>query len=242
MTAYSMGVAPATAALLFPPVILRPPRLTITPATAPATGQARLRRGIYTAVELSALESEFLTFAGLVRIGTPSVVRLWNGIGDLVTVNSAFDPDASVWMGAARLIDMPTFQALWNGLAERITVTLTGVTDDMRSLVYDEAADVRGAVVRLGIAILDNDWQQIGPVRWLRRGRCDVLETDNRPGERERIKTISLSLGSQLTGRRVPGSGAYTNADQQARPGSSTDRFCERTPLMTGNLVIKWPA
>ncbi len=195
----------------------------------------------YTVDEVSALESEFCSFAGLLRVATPVPVRLWTGIGDFPVVNSAFDPDGSIFKGAGRLIDLPAFERVWNGLAERVTITLSGVSDDMKAIAYEEADDVRGAVVRLGITVLDGDWQQLGHVRWLRRGRVDVIETENRAGERERIKTISFSLGSQLTGRKVPGSGTWTNADQQSRPGSETDRFCERTPLMTETTVIRWP-
>jgi len=194
----------------------------------------------YTDDEKAALESSFCSLAGLVRVATPEPVRLWTGVGDFPITGSAFDPDGSIFVGS-RLINLPTFQRMWNGLAERITLTLTGVTDDMRAAAYDDADDIRGAIVRLGITVLDRDWQQIGPVHWLRKGRVDVIETDNKPGERERIKTISFSIGSALTGRRIPGSGVWTNADQQSRPGSGDDRFCERTPLMTQQTEVKWP-
>jgi hypothetical protein len=194
----------------------------------------------YTAEEKAALEGPWCSYIGLTRIATPVPVHLWTGLGDLPVTGSAFDPDGTVYTGS-RLIDLPAFQRIWNGLAERIDITLTGVTDDMRSLVYEDADDIRGAVVRLGFAVLDADYAQIGPVRWLRRGRVDQIETSNRPGERERIKTISFSLGSQLTGRQIPLSGVYTNQDQQSRPGSEDDRFCERTPLMTQNSVMRWP-
>lgn len=196
----------------------------------------------YTAEEKAALEAEFVSFAGLVRVATPDPLRIWTGVGDIAIDDNAFDPDGTIFKGAGRLIDLPAFQRMYNGLAERVTVTLTGVTDEMRDIAYEEADDVRGAVLRLGFVTLDSDWQQIGPVRWMRRGRVDVIETENRPGERERIKTISFSIGSQLTGRRIPGSGVYTNADQQSRPGSEDDRFCERTSLHTAQFVIKWPS
>jgi hypothetical protein len=195
----------------------------------------------YTPAEKAALESEFCSFAGLVRVATPTPVRLWTGVGDFAVNDSAFDPPGAIFKGASRLIDLPAFQRMWNGLAERVTITLNGVTDDMRTLAYDEAYDVRGAAVRLALVILGGDWEQIGPPRWLRRGRVDTIETENIAGERERIKTIKFSLGSQMTGRRVPGSGTYTNADQQSRPGSEDDRFCERTSLMSAQTVIKWP-
>jgi hypothetical protein len=195
----------------------------------------------YTADEIASLESEFTKFVGFIRIATPIPVHLWTGgPGDFPIMDSAFDPDGTLYKGS-RVLDVPTFERIWNGLAERITVTLTGVTDDMRDAVYEEADDVRGAIVRMGFSVLDGDWQQLGPVRWLRRGRVDVIETHNTPGQRERIKTIAFSLGSQLTGRRVPGSGSWTNGDQKSRPGSDDDRFCERTSMMTQTTEIVWP-
>jgi hypothetical protein len=196
----------------------------------------------YSNEEKAALEGEICSFAGLIRVATADPARLWTGIGDFPVVNSTFDPDGAIFKGAGQLINLPAFERIWNGLAERVTITLSGVSDDIRALAYAEADDVRGAIVRMGLCILDGDWQQLGPVRWLRRGRVDVIETENKPGERERIKTISFSLGSQLTGRKIPGAGTWTNADQQSRPGSEDDRFCERTPLMTQNSVVAWPS
>lgn len=196
----------------------------------------------YTSDEQAALEGEFLSFAGLIRVATPDPLRLWTGVGDIGITGSAFDPDGSVFQGAGRLIDLPAFQRMWNGLAERITVTLECVSDEMRAILYDEADDYRGAIVRLGLVIFDQNWAQIGDVHWARRGRVDMIETAIWPGERELIKTIGFSIGSQLTGRKVPGSGSYTSADQQSRPGSEDDRFCERTPLMTEQLQVRWPA
>lgn len=196
----------------------------------------------WTADEITALRGGHLSWSGLVRIATPSPVRLWCGVGDLRVVNSAFDADNTLYLGAHHLITFPQFQALWNGLAERVVVTLDGVTDEMRTLAYDEADDVIGAIVRLAIILFDTDYQQVGKIRWSRRGRCDVIETSNRPGRLGgRIKSISLSLGSQMTGRVVPGQGMWTLADQQSRPGSSTDLFFERTITESQERTIKWP-
>lgn len=194
----------------------------------------------YEADEIAQLEGPFCSFAGLVRVGTPDPLRLWTGIGDFPVDDSAFDPDGSVFKGS-RLVDLPSFIRIWNGLSERIDVLLDGVSDEMRDRVYEEADDIRGAHLRMAIVVLGANYEQVGPPRWLRRGRVDVIETDNQAAGRERIKTIKFSLGSQLTGRMVPGSGVYTNADQQSRPGSEDDRFCERTPGMTQQKTIRWP-
>lgn len=200
-----------------------------------------MTRIVYSAGEKTILESGSCRYAGLVRVDTPDPVRLWTGVGDLPVDDSTFDADGAIYQGGGRLIDLPGFQRLINGIAERVTFTLNNITDDMRTLVYDIAPDVHGAAVRFGLVIFDADWAQVGPVRWLKRGRIDTIETVNEPdGKGNRVKSIELSAGSFFTGRKVPGSGTWTNADQQSRPGSEDDRFCERTPLMT-QAVKKWP-
>lgn len=200
-----------------------------------------MTRIVYSAEEIAILEGGSCRYAGLVRVDTTAPVRLWTGVGDLPVNASTFDPDGTTYQGGGRLIDLPNFQRLINGIAERITFTLNGVTDDMRQMVYEDAAEVRGAAVRLGLAIFDGTWVQVGPVRWLKRGRIDTIETINdSDGKGGRIKSIEFSVGSAFTGRKVRGSGTWTNADQQSRPGSEDDRFCERTPLMTA-ATKKWP-
>jgi hypothetical protein len=196
----------------------------------------------WTTAEKEALEGRVIQLGGLVRVATPVPVRLWSGIGDLPVTGSAFDADGTIYKGGGRLISLPAFQRLWNGLAERIDIDLIAVTDDMWSAVYEEADDIRGARLRLGIVLFDENYAQIGSIKWARRGTVDVIRTSNKPGKNERVKTISFSLGSQFTGRRNPGAGAWTNADQRSRPGSEDDRACERTSLMTVNSVKEWPA
>ena len=196
---------------------------------------------VYTADEKSALESGTCIYGGLVRVATPTPVRMWTGIGDLPVDDSTFDADGAIYKGSGRLINLPTFQRLINGIAERVTFTLNNITDDMRALAYEEAEDVRGSAVRLGLVIFNTEFAQIGPVRWMKSGRIDTIETRNDPdGQGNRIKSIEFSVGSFFTGRKVPGSGTWTNADQQARTGSSTDRFCEWTPSLI-TTTKSWP-
>jgi hypothetical protein len=203
-----------------------------------ATASSRI---VYSNTEKLILEGGACRYAGLIRIATPTPVRLWTGPGDLPVDNSNFDADGAIYQGAGRLIGLPEFQRLINGIAERVSVTLNGVTDDMRAIVYDLADDVHFAAVRLGLVIFDDAWAQVGPVRWLKRGRIDTIETDNRPGPgATRLKSIELSVGSFFTGRKVGGQGTWTNADQQSRSGSSDDRFCERTPLLN-HWEKSWP-
>lgn len=197
---------------------------------------------VYTDAEKAILGSGRCSFVGLVRVATPSPVRLWTGTGSFLVNDNAFDPDDTEYLGGARLISLPSFQRMFNGLAERIVYTLSGVSQEMRDLATEEADDIRGAIVRMGIMVIGPDWAQVGPVRWLRRGRIDVIETSNEPGEDgERIRTIEFSVGSYLTGRKIPGSGVWTTADQNSRPGSEDDRFFDRMPLMD-DLVKRWPA
>jgi hypothetical protein len=196
----------------------------------------------YSADEKAALQSGRCSLIGLVRIATPVPVRLWTGTGDFPILDSAFDVDGDAFKGGARLISMPAFQTMFNGLAERIVVTLSGVTQEMRDLAATEAADIRGAIFRLGIALLDENFAQLGSARWLRRGRIDVISSNSQSQDNgERVRTLEFSIGSLMTGRKVPGSGVYTHADQTSRPGSEDDRGLERMTLMA-NATMRWPS
>jgi hypothetical protein len=191
--------------------------------------------------QIAILDSGRFRLGGLVRVATPSPVRLWTGIGDLPIVDSAFDADNDIYKGGPRLITMPAFQRMFNGLAERITISLNGVSPAMRDLAYDERADIKGAIFRLGLVILDDDYQQEGDVQWLRRGRIDVIEISSDAGNNgERIRTLEFSVGSFFTGRKELQPGTWTQADQQSRPGSEDDRFCEWTSMLFGEK--RWPS
>lgn len=197
---------------------------------------------VYTDEEKAILASGSCSFAGLVRIGSGlDVSRIWTGVGDIVIDRSTYDFDGTTYNGAGRLIDLPAFQRMVNGIAERVTYKMNNVTDAMRSLAYDNPGLIKDAPVRLGLVVLDSSWQQVGDVRWIWRGRIDSYETINTPGKNgERVKSIEFSIGSYFTGRKVPGQGTWTNADQQSRPGSEDDRFCERTPLMSANITKRF--
>ncbi|MDB5610376.1 MAG: hypothetical protein JWP25_7276, partial [Bradyrhizobium sp.] len=53
------------------------------------------------------------------------------------------------------------------------------------------------------------------------------------------VRTLTLSCGTLMTGRRRPGLSYFSNKDQQARfPG---DRFCERTGAYATGFTKAWP-
>jgi len=53
------------------------------------------------------------------------------------------------------------------------------------------------------------------------------------------VRSVSLSCGTLLTGRKRPGFAYFSDQDQQARfPG---DRFCERTPVYANGFNKPWP-
>lgn len=196
---------------------------------------------VYSAEEKAILESGQCNYVGLVKIEMPEPVRLSTAVGDIPVFNSAFDANGTIYQGGARLISLPTFQRIANAIAERVTYVLSGVTDEMKALATTYADDLKGSVIRMGVMILNEEFGQVGPVRWLRRGRADMITTENKAEGGQRFRSIEISAGSYFTGRKVPAQGTFTNADHQARAGNSTDRFCERTPLYNRDTLLRWP-
>ena len=193
---------------------------------------------VYSDREKEILESGRCSFAGLVKVETPEPARLWTGNGDIVIVNSAFDPGGATYLGSERLLTVPNFQRLVNAVAQRTTYTLSGATDKMADYVEDHRAEIHDAIVRFGLVVLGDNYGQVGPVRWLRRARCDMIAVSNNVSGGIRTRIIELSVGTLATGRKVPNSGTFTNADQQQR--SPGDRFCERTSLMRNMTEKAW--
>src|SRR5262249_43156432 len=113
----------------------------------------------------------------------------------------------------------------------------------LTSEIVDEATfaapDLIGKAVNLGFLVLGADLQPISPMAWAWDGTADSISIDRNGSADPVTRTISLSAGSVMTGRRRPKSAFYTDQDQQAR--SPGDRFCERASLMAIGTTKVWP-
>lgn len=189
------------------------------------------------------LAGDLIRPAILFRLATDPVIRLWAGVGDLaIGADLIEDVEGAVYSGMGELISPPEVNALVNGLAERVEFAISGaaITGDVAALASTEAALVRDAPVNLGFFIFGEDLQQLSPTAWLWDGTGDSLKIDRAPGDAGgAIRTLSLSVGSLLTGRQRPNIAYWTPRDQRRR--STDDAFCDYVPKYNQGTTKVWP-
>lgn len=198
---------------------------------------------VFNAAELAVLESGTQRIGYFWRLDIDPVVRLWLGVGDIRPGVNIYDADGSVYKGLGQITALPPFKQLTNGAAERITFVLSGVSGKvLQAAASGHPEQVKGKRVASGFAIMGQDWSLLGPVRWPANYTADYLSIEQDVVESPSdpvVRSVSLSCGTLLTGRRRPGYAYFSNQDQQARfPG---DRFCERTPVYGNGFNKAWP-
>lgn len=191
-----------------------------------------------TAEEIDALDSDTQRVGIFFRMETDPIVRVWLGVGDIRPGINAYDATDQLYSGIGELINVPALTQLINGIADRITFHMSGVSETTMALAAS-GSNVKGAAVAMGVALFGAQWQQLGPPKWLFRGRADYVAVQQQSDQSGGItRVIELSVGSLFTGRRRRGLSYLTDNEQQARhPG---DRFCERTVLYS-EVTKVWP-
>ena len=161
------------------------------------------------------------------RIATaPKIARAWSGVGGFTLPSDAVDPEGGRYVGVGWLRDLPSIEVLLNGAAESVTFTLSGVDDRTVELV-DRTSGVRGVRANLGVMFYGPRFQRM-PVEWFRRWRVDMVGTreiavssDDMDAEALSM-SVSLTLGSARTSRRVGQPALWTHAEQQRlHPGDT---------------------
>lgn len=178
--------------------------------------------------------------AMFLRIAWPSAeaTRLWLGFGDIGVPANALDVGAETYSGMGAMVGVPQLQNLLNGVAERVGFTLSGVPAAIAELAESEADEIDGALVNVGIAQMDDDWQIDGDVLWLWTGLADVLKITLTGGDDgSQAYTLELSVGAGATGRARPDFANWSDAQhQRAHPG---DLFFNHVPA--NEATKRWP-
>lgn len=176
------------------------------------------------------------------RIASDPPARAWSGIGGHVLPPDAVETEGGRYLGVGWLRNIPVMEALINGAAESVTFTLSGV--DQRTLdLLDGVEDLRGVRANLGLMFFAPGYTR-QPVRWWRRYRVDMI------GSRETAlpvvesgaaveSSLSLTLGSARTSRRVSQPSTWTHAEQsRLHPG---DLGCALVSRLTQDATRPWP-
>lgn len=192
--------------------------------------------------ELAVLESSMHRIAIFWRLDTDPVVRLWLGVGNIAPGVNVYDLTGEQYLGFGEVQNVPAYNQLINGRAVRVEFTVSGVSGYLLQIASSGyPQQVKGKRVAVGIGIMDEDWQLLGPVKWCANYEADYLSVAQSAEDETGsvIRSLTLSCGSIMTGRRRPGLSFFSDQDQRARvPG---DKFCERTPLYASGFNKAWP-
>ncbi|TFW14424.1 hypothetical protein EGY25_04320 [Brevundimonas intermedia] len=166
--------------------------------------------------------------AVFLRIATsPKVARAWSGSGGFTVPPDAVDPTGGRYLGCGWMQNLPALEVLLNGAAESTTFTLSGVDDRTVELV-DREGGVRGVRANLGVMFYGPRMRRT-PVEWFRRWRVDMVGTREIAVSSESMDaealsmSVSLTLGSARTSRRVGQPALWTHAEQnRLHPGDNS--------------------
>ncbi|WP_416192951.1 hypothetical protein [Nitrobacter sp. TKz-YC01] len=194
--------------------------------------------------ELAALARNSARIGVFFRLETDPVVRLWLGVGPFETTQpDVLDGTGAKYNGFGEVGSVPALKQMVNGAAQRVEFTISGVTGDILQIASGgDAQQVKGKRVSVGFAVMDDNWSLLGPIKWIQNYTADYLAIQQvAPTEvgQLTVRTVTLSAGTLMTGRRRPGLAYFTNQDQRAR--YPTDYFCERTPLYANGFNKTWP-
>ncbi len=183
-----------------------------------------------------------LALGVFMRLGTDPALHVWMGVNDCPIGIPALDPTGTVYQGAGRLLGIPELELLINGKGDQIAFSLSGVDVDFIADLDENAPEVRGASVIVGIAPLDERYQPICQIVPLWRGVADYWAAGAKAPDdptKSIVQSISLNVGVGDTSRATPRSLTFTTPCQQRRaPG---DRFFDRVNRYVAGLLIAWP-
>lgn len=153
--------------------------------------------------------------AYIFRIETDDPAMIWSGYGPILLPADDILSVPEVALGAGELVSLPELEQLINGLSQRAEITLSGVSDATMALAEDEAAQVPGAAVYIGVATFDRtDWS-IESVAWEWAGEGKKLAVSSEDNGGDRVRTLTLTVGAGDTSRQRAPLAFFTAADQQ---------------------------
>lgn len=169
----------------------------------------------------------------LFRIATDPPTRIASSVNPLIIPADIVEAEEARYLGGGALVRVPDLEQLINGTAARAEVTVSGVSAATLALAVEEAAQVKGAKVHIGIAYQDDAWQ-VTEVEWVAVLRADALTISRQSGQGGASRSITLSIGTDFTDRSRSPVAFWTDADQRRR--SPTDRFFDQVAQITAGI------
>ncbi|TIX89185.1 hypothetical protein [Rhizobium sp. P44RR-XXIV] len=189
---------------------------------------------------IAAMRSSF-QLGIFLRIDSDPALHIWFGMNDIPARFDSIDADGTVYMGGGRLLGVPELQVLVNGTADSVDFTLSGIDPAASARALDSLPPIRGAAVQMGIAVLDQYYQPLGPIIPIWKGTASHVSEVSTAVQGDETPSITLSL-SVVTGsvtRSRPSQAIWSDAMQKAI--SPTDDFCKQVQRLAAGLAPVWP-
>lgn len=194
------------------------------------------------AAAIAQMRGGALSTAIFLRVETDPVLRMWTGIGlfDDVPADVIEPVAGATWYGFGDLVAIPELENFFNGKAGRVELTVQGavVTQPAFTAAARDLDLTEGAECNFGVCLLNRRLQRMSPVAWLWAGIGSSLTV--KKDANQGIRSITLPIGSLLTGRRRPNGGRWTDASQKART-AGVDRACEQLANYNAGTTKQWP-
>jgi len=180
------------------------------------------------------------------RMDTVPPLRLWMGANDCPAGIDGIDEAGAVYLGAGRLLGIPEIDLMVNGQADQITLGISGVDPVHVAALSAGAPDIRGASVIIGFSPIDDNWQPVGSIIPIWRGRASHWTAARAPVteiEKNAVHTISVTVAVGDQGRAQHKGATFTSGWQASRSsiGAALDRFFERIPRYVQGYLVAWP-
>ncbi|MEN0115443.1 MAG: hypothetical protein AAGD15_01865 [Agrobacterium cavarae] len=174
------------------------------------------------------------------RVATSPALHMWFGINDIPAGFDSIDPSGTVYLGAGRLVGVPTLEVLVNGTADSVDFTLSGLDPATSAKALDSIPPVRGAAVHLGITTLDQYFQPMSDVIPIWYGTASHTGEQSPAvgtGQKATV-TLSLSVVAGEATRSRAARSIWSSAHQKAI--SPTDKFCDGTSRLARGVQPTW--
>ncbi|NNU62424.1 hypothetical protein [Ochrobactrum soli] len=175
------------------------------------------------------------------RIETDPALHVWFGINDIPAGFDSLDEDGTVYLGAGRLIGVPTLEVLVGGQADSVEFTISGIDPDTATKALDSLPPVRGARCFIGITTLDEYYQPMSSIIPLWWGIASHVNERSEVVTRTDNQTITLGLSVATGGvtRSRPARAEWTDVMQ--RQISPDDGFCKQVSRLARGVAPIWP-
>lgn len=175
------------------------------------------------------------------RLDSDPALHIWMGVNDIPSGIDGVDEDGTVYLGAGKLLGVPSLEVLVNGQADSVEFFLSGIDPTEAQKVIDQLPEVRGSRVHLSITTLDQYYQPMSALVPIWTGVASHPSESTEPVGPGQNRTTAIALAVVTgNGTRSRPSGVLWSAAHH-RALHPTDAFCDGTARLARGVAPAWP-